>query len=201
MKEKFNKKKLLTLVVLGIFTLALVNSAGLMLYYGQVTANIEVTQPISITGNLEQIITDARAGQTMLGEMVVIQNNDIYESIPIKVSSDAPDGIDVIYEYATYLMDETVVEGWQISEDEIITIIVPADGFARLDFSYRLDSMLETGTYTITTTIEPERDLNETYLCIAVFDPVCGVDGITYTNSCWAWVANVEIDCEGMCPC
>ena len=38
-------------------------------------------------------------------------------------------------------------------------------------------------------------------VCGQVYEPVCGVDGKTYSNKCYASVANVDIDCEGVCPC
>lgn len=38
-----------------------------------------------------------------------------------------------------------------------------------------------------------------TIMCPALYDPVCGVDGITYTNSCKADVAGVEIDYYSAC--
>lgn len=34
-------------------------------------------------------------------------------------------------------------------------------------------------------------------ICIELFDPVCGVDGVTYSNSCFA--GNVEIQFRGEC--
>ena len=37
--------------------------------------------------------------------------------------------------------------------------------------------------------------------CIDVYEPVCGVDGTTYSNSCFAGLEGVEVDCEGECPC
>jgi hypothetical protein len=36
-------------------------------------------------------------------------------------------------------------------------------------------------------------------LCITLWDPVCGEDGKTYSNSCFARVAGVEIAYEGVC--
>ena len=42
---------------------------------------------------------------------------------------------------------------------------------------------------------EPEK------VCTTIFEPVCGVDGLTYSNSCFAGLENVEIACIGECPC
>lgn len=36
-------------------------------------------------------------------------------------------------------------------------------------------------------------------VCITLWDPVCGKDGKTYSNKCWARVAGVEIDYPGVC--
>jgi len=45
----------------------------------------------------------------------------------------------------------------------------------------------------------PEIPAPEESVCISLWDPVCGKDGKTYTNACWAKVAGVEIDYKGVC--
>ena len=35
--------------------------------------------------------------------------------------------------------------------------------------------------------------------CIAVWDPVCGCDGVTYSNACYAAMAGVSVDYQGQC--
>ncbi len=154
-RKKINKK-LLSVFIVGILALTLVN-AGLLVYYGQLTTTIEVEQPISISGNLEQTIADAMAGDYVSGEILIIQNELLSntDSIVVNVNSDAPEGILVTYRYATYHMNETVVEGYQISGGDMVNIAVPFDGFVRLFPLYELNNMLETGTYIVTTTIEP----------------------------------------------
>ena len=37
--------------------------------------------------------------------------------------------------------------------------------------------------------------------CPTVFDPVCGVDGADYSNSCVAGCSRMKVACKGTCPC
>ncbi|MGD9224272.1 MAG: Kazal-type serine protease inhibitor domain-containing protein [Desulfobacteraceae bacterium] len=46
---------------------------------------------------------------------------------------------------------------------------------------------------------DSDSEVNPGMACIEIYDPVCGVDGITYANSCFARQNCVEIDYTGEC--
>lgn len=51
-----------------------------------------------------------------------------------------------------------------------------------------------------TETNDQPNDINDDVVfCPEVWDPVCGVDGQTYSNSCFAGIENVEIAYAGEC--
>lgn len=45
------------------------------------------------------------------------------------------------------------------------------------------------------------QDCEETCICTIQYDPVCGINGKTYSNSCSAGCENIDIECKGECPC
>ncbi len=47
---------------------------------------------------------------------------------------------------------------------------------------------------------EREKTMENTAACIQLWDPVCGKDGKTYSNKCFAKLAGVEVAHEGVCP-
>jgi len=38
-------------------------------------------------------------------------------------------------------------------------------------------------------------------VCPTIYEPVCGANDVTYSNNCQAAGANVEVSCQGECPC
>lgn len=151
-----SNKRFLVIIITGLFMLALVN-AGLIVYYGQVTATFEVTQPITVTGgDLEQTFEDMMAGETV--DKIVVIQNDADFPIDFIISDDSPEGIIVTYVYTHGDFDGFIP--YNLLEGETITLSAKPENstsdnwWVRLYISYELDNMLETGTYTVTTTID-----------------------------------------------
>ncbi|MCA9459415.1 MAG: hypothetical protein KC550_02590 [Nanoarchaeota archaeon] len=70
-----------------------------------------------------------------------------------------------------------------------------------LDLSKKYESLLDKNIETVNET-ETDDNYNEDLdllYCITKYDPVCGVDGKNYGNSCTISKAGIEVDYEGFC--
>ncbi|XP_078323003.1 uncharacterized protein LOC144622253 [Crassostrea virginica] len=55
---------------------------------------------------------------------------------------------------------------------------------------------------TLSATVEAKRKAKGECNCtLQDFEPVCGKNGVTYSNSCFLRCARVRQACEGECPC
>ncbi len=65
-------------------------------------------------------------------------------------------------------------------------------------FEIRPEAILEPAKPATTTVTHPRQTPTELY-CIHLWQPVCGADGKTYSNDCFARVAGVRVSYEGEC--
>lgn len=89
-----NKKYLM----FGIPLLAIGLISAALIYYGIFSVTLNVNQPITITGNLEQTISDCEAGETCIGEAIKVSN-----------SADEPKTVNIVKSYGNENIDVSYV--------------------------------------------------------------------------------------------
>ena len=63
-----------------------------------------------------------------------------------------------------------------------------------------LDYLRDSGNIETLTPLAPDDMPDDVGACIEIYQPVCGTDGQTYSNSCFLSLSeNVEIDHQGQC--
>lgn len=112
-----NKKKLLYSFILPFLAVALVSAIG---YYALFSVTLNVHQPVSVDGDLEQSI-DCVAGETCLGTPITI-TNDGENSRALVVSEETDDGIETSY-YSEYSLVEKVVD----FESDVWSVVTEGD--------------------------------------------------------------------------
>ncbi len=161
LSNRVNKKKFWTILLLGVLMLGGIN-AGLITYYNQYTANFQVIQPISVSGFGDNyIFQNAFSGGTFTEGTLnkFIQNDGDFEiDLSLTTSyeenglSYSGEGIEVTYEYYLCEIGAACLADFQELTGEVLTL--PSQYIATLRTSYELSLALESGDYSVKTTIE-----------------------------------------------
>ena len=112
MKKQFNKKKLLTIGILSLFSLVLVSAIA---YYAFFSATFNVTNPIQVTGDLDKTL-DVNAPEIVLGDLITVSNSGT-ESREINLVTEKTNSLGEEY------LENVVVGYYELETyDETITI-------------------------------------------------------------------------------
>ena len=98
---------------LPILALAVVSAIA---YYALFSATFVVSQPIAITGDLEQDLSSVYSGDTIIGTPITI-SNDAETSRELLITDDSGEDIDVVYKSNLELTHKTVdfsLDVWEI---------------------------------------------------------------------------------------
>jgi len=127
-----NKKIILS--ILPLLAISLVAGA-ILSYYALFLTTINVTQPVSIVGELKQTI-DCDAGEKCMGSAITI-NNDAESERTVTISTEDEEGIEVTYVGVLDLTtkDTTI---WAATEDGSATVTYSIVGE---DFDYEVEDM------------------------------------------------------------
>ena len=145
------KKQFLIFGVIGLFSIMLVSGA-IIQHYGLFESNLEVIQPISVEGNLENdlgIVVLDEYPKFIWGDKVTIFNG-ANKSIEVQIISDNNESeINTRYVYS-----ENGFDMINFTSNDITLII---NGNSNVSFypQFAIGSPLESGEYTITTSINP----------------------------------------------
>jgi hypothetical protein len=123
-------KKFLMFGILGFFAIALV-SAVLIDYYGLFNQEVNVNQPIEVTGDTTQSI-DCEAGDSCDGSEIRI-GNDGTQEIAVSIVNIADEGVNTIYKSNLELTKKSVdftKDVWDILNDKVqIEYTIVGDNF------------------------------------------------------------------------
>ena len=116
--KRFNKKKVLPLVILGLVAIGLV-SAVIVEYFGQRTTTIDVELPIAIEGETTETIPNGMGcKQVEGGDLTIVNKADL--EVDVEITTTGEVGVETSYVGTLILAEKTVVFGadkWDVVGD------------------------------------------------------------------------------------
>ena len=112
-------KKIFTFLIIGLLAVGF-GSAAIISHFGLFSASIDVTQPISVTGNEEQSVV-CLAGETCPGDLITVTNSAPF-SVKVNVIDDAEEGIITSYTSDLELTKKSVdfnLDVWPVLAEKV----------------------------------------------------------------------------------
>ena len=152
------KAKMKSKFVIGLLALLCVGlvTAGIIEYFHQSQVEIEVRQPISVTGNESYSIQGTDAGTQVMGEAIKVSNDADFD-VPVLISSTEEEGINVSYVGLLRLSSKDTNTWEETSEEANIWYTLVGK-----DFKYGIiDSTIDLDGYTLIYYKDNEENAND----------------------------------------